>query len=155
MPWTQKQMLRDANGDLIPQYWDVVEQEFKPLTGRDGANDVRVTGSREEFITRSFYNIAPGEEVSTDHIKTLDYTSFYVSLWKSGTGSNIEIFKRERTSLSVVTPDDVKVLEVSGAMRQSEPEELIGSTIRFRIINTGEATADTVYFVVYGIRQLR
>jgi len=45
MPWTQKQMLRDANGDLIPQYWDVVEQEFKPLTGSDGANDVRLTGS--------------------------------------------------------------------------------------------------------------
>ena len=48
MPWTQKQMLRDANGDLIPQYWDVVEQEFKPLTGRDGANDVRLTGSNVE-----------------------------------------------------------------------------------------------------------
>ena len=44
MPWTQKQMLRDANGDLIPQYWDVAEQEFKPLTGSDGANDVRVAG---------------------------------------------------------------------------------------------------------------
>ena len=50
MPWTQKQMLRDANGDLIPQYWDVVEQEFKPLTGSDGANDVRLTGSIVELI---------------------------------------------------------------------------------------------------------
>ena len=49
MPWTQKQMLRDANGDLIPQYWDVVEQEFKPLTGSDGANDVRLTGSLTEY----------------------------------------------------------------------------------------------------------
>src|SRR5690554_6757265 len=50
MPWTQKQMLRDANGDLIPQYWDVVEQEFKPLTGSDGANDVRLTGRNVEKI---------------------------------------------------------------------------------------------------------
>ena len=50
MPWTQKQMLRDANGDLIPQYWDVVEQEFKPLTGSDGANDVRLTGSNVAII---------------------------------------------------------------------------------------------------------
>ena len=50
MPWTQKQMLRDANGDLIPQYWDVVEQEFKPLTGSDGANDVRLTGSTVEEV---------------------------------------------------------------------------------------------------------
>src|SRR5690625_498003 len=46
MPYRNKQMLRDANGDLIPQYWDVVEQEFKPLTGSGGANDVRLTGSR-------------------------------------------------------------------------------------------------------------
>lgn len=58
MPWTQKQMLRDANGDLIPQYWDVVEQEFKPLTGSDGANDVRLTGSKveqRELLARSVY----------------------------------------------------------------------------------------------------
>lgn len=48
MPYSNKQMLRDANGDLIPQYWDVVEQEFKPLTGSDGANDVRLTGSKVE-----------------------------------------------------------------------------------------------------------
>lgn len=53
MPWTQKQMLRDANGDLIPQYWDVVEQEFKPLTGSDGANDVRLTGSSVVNINAS------------------------------------------------------------------------------------------------------
>lgn len=46
MPYRNKQMLRDANGDLIPQYWDVAEQEFKPLTGSDGANDVRLTGSK-------------------------------------------------------------------------------------------------------------
>lgn len=45
MPYRNKQMLRDANGDLIPQYWDVVEQDFKPLTGQGGANDVRLTGS--------------------------------------------------------------------------------------------------------------
>jgi len=50
MPWTQKQMLRDANGDLIPQYWDVAEQDFKPLTGQGGANDVRLTGSNVEKI---------------------------------------------------------------------------------------------------------
>jgi|SRR5690625_77490 len=51
MPYSNKQMLRDANGDLIPQYWDVVEQEFKPLTGRDGANDVRLTGSIVEIAS--------------------------------------------------------------------------------------------------------
>src|SRR5690625_4056064 len=43
-----KQMLRDANGDLIPQYWDIQDEEFKPLTGQDGAQDTRLTGSNAE-----------------------------------------------------------------------------------------------------------
>src|SRR5699024_11189312 len=42
---SDKQMLRDANGDLIPQYWDVVAGDFKPLTGSDGAQDTKLTGS--------------------------------------------------------------------------------------------------------------
>lgn len=37
-----KQMLRDANGDLIPQYWDITVAEFKPLTGLGGAQKVEV-----------------------------------------------------------------------------------------------------------------
>src|SRR5699024_8152186 len=45
---SDKQMLRDANGDLIPQYWDVVAGDFKPLTGSDGAQDTRLTGSNAE-----------------------------------------------------------------------------------------------------------
>jgi len=49
MPYRNKQMLRDANGDLIPQYWDVAAGDFKPLTGSDGANDTRVTGSNVEL----------------------------------------------------------------------------------------------------------
>src|SRR5690554_6558940 len=70
MPWTQKQMLRDANGDLIPQYWDVVEQEFKPLTGSDGANDVRVTGSidvllNSEIESQQTNNLYIGSNLTT------------------------------------------------------------------------------------------
>lgn len=47
---SDKQMLRDANGDLIPQYWDVVAGDFKPLTGSDGAQDTRLTGSNVEEL---------------------------------------------------------------------------------------------------------
>lgn len=49
---SDKQMLRDANGDLIPQYWDVVAGEFKPLTGSDGAQDTRLTGSNMEYYSK-------------------------------------------------------------------------------------------------------
>lgn len=72
MPWTQKQMLRDANGDLIPQYWDVAEQEFKPLTGSDGANDVRVTGRNVEKV------------FSRQIITTNQFTEVYKPIYAKG-----------------------------------------------------------------------
>lgn len=46
MAYRNKKMLEDINGDLIPQYWDVVDQEFKPLT--NDPQDVRLTGSNAE-----------------------------------------------------------------------------------------------------------
>lgn len=66
MPYREKQMLRDANGDLIPQYWDVVEQDFKPLTGQNGANDVRLTGSliEEVFINDEEILVSPGSAIN-------------------------------------------------------------------------------------------
>ena len=138
---------------VYPQYWDKDNEEWV-VVDKDNRLpvDARVTGSREEFIIRSFYNIAPEEEVSLDYVETLDYSSFYITIWKSGEGANLEVLKRERTSLATTTPGDVKVLEVPGAIGRTEPEELIGSTIRFRILNTGDATANTVHFVVYGIK---
>lgn len=79
MPWTQKQMLRDANGDLIPQYWDVVEQEFKPLTGSDGANDVRLTG-RKVLITADQYEQTLN--VSAGAMTTVTITPPVGEMWK-------------------------------------------------------------------------
>src|SRR5690625_4798356 len=77
MPYSNKQMLRDANGDLIPQYWDVVEQDFKPLTGQGGANDVRLTGSiKEEIVSDLFDDIPAG----TRHFAYIDVPNGYNAL---------------------------------------------------------------------------
>src|SRR5699024_10699705 len=48
--YSDKQMLRDVNGDLIPQYWDIQDEEFKPLTGQNGAQDTRLTASNVEEL---------------------------------------------------------------------------------------------------------
>lgn len=83
MPWTQKQMLRDANGDLIPQYWDVVEQEFKPLTGRDGANDVRLTGSYVEYnAAQRNFSITAGASKTIEFIFDRNVEAFVITLYK-------------------------------------------------------------------------
>lgn len=37
MSYGDKRMLRDKDGKLIPQYYDPIADEFKPLHGRDGA----------------------------------------------------------------------------------------------------------------------
>jgi len=50
---SDKQMLRDANGDLIPQFWDITAGDFKPLTGSDGAQDTRLTGSNMEYYVKT------------------------------------------------------------------------------------------------------
>src|SRR5690625_551042 len=43
MAYNERKMLEDVNGDLIPQYYDPVDDEFKPLT--NDPRDVRLTGS--------------------------------------------------------------------------------------------------------------
>ena len=75
MPYRNKQMLRDANSDLIPQYWDVAAGEFKPLTGSDGANHTQVTGSIREQELDGGITITPGVRqviFSVDNV--VDYT---------------------------------------------------------------------------------
>lgn len=54
MSYSDKQMLRDVNGDLIPQYWDIQDEEFKPLTGQNGAQDTRLTGSKVDRVETVF-----------------------------------------------------------------------------------------------------
>src|SRR5690625_726459 len=46
MAYNERKMLEDVNGDLIPQYYDPVDDEFKPLT--NDPRDVRLTGSNVE-----------------------------------------------------------------------------------------------------------
>src|SRR5690606_28090063 len=83
MPWTQKQMLRDANGDLIPQYWDVAEQDFKPLTGQGGANDVRVTGSYVEYnAAQRNFSITAGASKTIEFIFDRNIEAFVITLYK-------------------------------------------------------------------------
>ena len=83
MPWTQKQMLRDANGDLIPQYWDVAEQDFKPLTGQGGANDVRVTGSYVEYnAAQRNFSITAGASKTIEFIFDKNVEAFVITLYK-------------------------------------------------------------------------
>lgn len=125
MPWTQKQMLRDANGDLIPQYWDVVEQEFKPLTGSDGANDVRLTGSYLEYDIIApgdeYINIPVGSEFETDIIEV--EANEIVLGGRTGSalmGAEFYIAFSYRESVSL-TGELVKMFElVGGGERESD-----------------------------------
>lgn len=71
MTYSNKQMLRDANGDLIPQYWDITAQNFKPLTGQDGAQDTRLIGSNVEY--RKIETILP-RQVRTARFNNATFT---------------------------------------------------------------------------------
>jgi len=65
MSYNERKMLEDVNGDLIPQYYDPVDDEFKPLT--NDPRDVRLTGSNvEQLATKGC------ESVSISRTGTLD-----------------------------------------------------------------------------------
>lgn len=80
MAYNTKKMLEDSNGDLIPQYWDVVDQEFKPLTGKDGAQDTRLTGSIDELAVELNMTVAAGSSGTFTTIAELDYKEIIMSV---------------------------------------------------------------------------
>lgn len=55
MPYKNAEILRDKNGNPIPQYYNVATGQFEPLTGENGATHTQLTGSKveyEEFFER-------------------------------------------------------------------------------------------------------
>lgn len=101
MPYRNKQMLRDANGDLIPQYWDVAAGDFKPLTGSDGAQNTQVTGSNAEEVI--FRNITVSANSSIDSgtipLEGVDNISVGIRLGRVFTNNPIKIYFRWRNGL--------------------------------------------------------
>lgn len=138
MPWTQKQMLRDANGDLIPQYWDVVEQEFKPLTGSDGANDVRLTGSNIEIIA-DVSNIEVPTGVIGLAIQNLDiskYKYLFVQFLPGGATKYTVQMRPNRADETIpVTSIDIYKNESGSANRILEKIEVNCLSASFYILN--------------------
>lgn len=150
MPYSNKQMLRDANGDLIPQYWDVVEQEFKPLTGRDGANDVRITGSIVEREVANNLLVTAGTRVFARTFTFNDISDFasYIVLARAETAHNYRI----SADFATIFPSHVADFRKSefydsggSVIIGSEPRNISGSILRVYITNND--TSDHRYSV--------
>lgn len=45
MAYNDVEILRDKNGNPIPQYYNVATGQFEPLTGENGATHTQLTGS--------------------------------------------------------------------------------------------------------------
>src|SRR5690625_5060555 len=153
MPYRNKQMLRDANGDLIPQYWDVVEQEFKPLTGRDGANDVRLTGSiMEEFIYERFRNIPAGESVIIGNgINVSRYRYIKYAIWSDTHHDEIQLRVRPRVS-KFVLDGFTTVIEVVETLNSTEVLDNLGTTIDVRLENGSDIEIGDLHLAIIGYR---
>lgn len=170
MPYSNKQMLRDANGDLIPQYWDVVEQDFKPLTGQGGANDVRLTGSNvlllkseednnlfNELSNRGFVYLGENVSVSTAGIQpfSLKNSGKRSVLIKNNTDVEIKISGWHIFSDSKqlgVSPTDIRVASGATAFvsSESEVEVLSYPAIRAAITIVGRPTEGSLSIYVFG-----
>ncbi len=141
---SDKQMLRDANGDLIPQYWDITVGNFKPLTGENGAQDTRVTGSIAEEYFDDINSISAGANIIiTTDMKGDEYNLFI--RWGS---SRPSAFKVETWSQGV-SGQLSGVIELGsddsgGAFYRVVNQKTLSKTQRFRITNLGESSADIV-----------
>src|SRR5690625_102723 len=116
MPYRDKQMLRDANGDLIPQYWDIQDGEFKPLTGQGGAQDTRLTGSNVEYE-----NAIPVKEIGRAVEVIRNYSMTVVS---AGNHSAGDVFTRGNNvpALNVSNYKDIMISIINngvGTLAQS------------------------------------
>lgn len=102
-----KQMLRDANGDLIPQYWDIQDEEFKPLTGQNGAQDTRLTGSKvEEVYSKENLKITEGSSFRERGLDFTDYKEIFCAVGLSDTKGDCRVTirsNRESKGSNVIT----------------------------------------------------
>lgn len=46
MAYDDVEILRDKNGNPIPQYYNIATGQFEPLTGENGATHTQLTGSK-------------------------------------------------------------------------------------------------------------
>lgn len=71
MAYNDVEILRDKNGNPIPQYYNVATGQFEPLTGENGATHTQLTGSYvEEVIQRNIHKSGQSRTLSIpDHIK--------------------------------------------------------------------------------------
>lgn len=149
MPYRNKQMLRDANGDLIPQYWDITAGEFKPLTGQDGAQDTRLTGSIVEDYTlinqQDDIIITAGSQLVLDPIK-FKGSEFGFNLRFVAKISNIEIVVQQLSPETGSKMASIWVLLEGSGTTFNAREKLKSGTTQFLIRNksTEDVTIHTL-----------
>lgn len=50
MSYQDAEILRDKNGNPIPQYFNVATGKFEPITGQNGSQNTQLTGSKVEVL---------------------------------------------------------------------------------------------------------
>ena len=147
MPWTKKQMLRDANGDLIPQYWDITAGEFKPLTGQDGAQDTRLTGSIEVEEYRNINIDADSNYVVESSLDVSEFKYYTVGV-VTGEQHKYEVQKRDDYEGHALDSRHRTILEAD-YNASSDRQLILTPTLRIRIVNKEDDALTVLRFFVF------
>lgn len=143
MAYNTKKMLEDVNGDLIPQWYDPEDDEFKPLT-----NDQR-TGSVNLHQTQ---NTIPSQgvlEINLDDLQNAKEIIICVGTNSQSSKYNISAFNRTLGSSRFgKTIRDVTVEEVEEEVKTSRTThvaharfEVFGNSMRILIKRTDTGSA--------------
>lgn len=79
MSYKDAELLRDKNGNPIPQYYNIQTGKFEPVTGQDGSTHTQVTGSIDEQLVDTGKKVTAGVLQSIGGISIAKhYPYFYV-----------------------------------------------------------------------------
>ena len=156
MAYNERKMLEDVNGDLIPQYYDPVDDEFKPLT--NDPRDVRLTGSivedglpvkqvknLEVIVRLNNVEVSAGQSVMgySDTVdERLDFTELrYNMIWSDGVSWRLRCIPRIHDS-NGIAGSEIRIDE-SGSQSSGILIERVDFT-RYSFILHNESMEDKV-----------
>lgn len=140
MAYSDKPMLEDVNGKPIPQYYDPVDDEFKPLT--NDPTKVQLTGSRvvEKHIGQSV-EVSGGSGIGLTTIDISDAESFTFGV-KGTSAHDFEVTAQRRGYaigyLDHSVNDRLDVMSItSKTTALSDKFDVTSPLLRFFISNNG------------------
>lgn len=154
MAYNDVEILRDKNGNPIPQYYNVATGQFEPLTGENGATHTQLTGSNVEYITNGNNIFIPsGTNVNViGRVDVSKYAYIFVQVRPRGL-DNYRISYRPTVGDGIDPLYSYDLLDVvnTSINQKSELERVMSLQITIWVENRTENDTDKFETYLFGV----